>query len=345
MKEVNILLVDDEEMVLDSLQQLIELETDYIVHTSANPLNALELLEKNEIDVIITDYLMPEMNGIEFLIEAKKMISNSTLIMLTGYADKENAIRAINEVGIYQYIEKPWDNEDFLIHVKNAVERVDLLGEIQRKYIEVRKACEGTVYRLAKASEMFDEDTFHHILRISLVSEKLAELSGEDEEYCYNIKYASMMHDVGKIGIPKEILTKEDKLSREEFEVIKNHPEIGAAILNNPENQLLQMANEIAHYHHEKIDGKGYPTGISGEKIPKSARIVAIADVFDALLSERSYKASLSKKEVKECLTENKGTHFDSELVDLFLDHFDIFIKIYEEISSIKGEDISKVLF
>ena len=132
---------------------------------------------------------------------------------------------------------------------------------------------------------------------------------------------------------------------KDEFEIIKNHPEIGATILNNPENQLLKMANEIAHYHHEKLDGQGYPRGLTGKDIPKSARIVAIADVFDALVSERIYKSSLSLEEVRKFFEENKGTHFDPDLTALFLENFDTFIKIFNDISSIKGEDMSKILF
>ena len=347
MKDATILILDDEPSVVKGIQDLIEFETDYHVIPATSPYEALELFNKNDVHVILTDFLMPGMNGIEFLIEAKKKEKSliTTMIILTGYADKENAIKAINEVGIYQYIEKPWDNDELLIILKNAVERGDLLTELRRKYKEIREAYIGTIYRLATTSEMFEEDTFSHVLRISLVSQKLAELSGEDEEYCHNIKYASMMHDVGKIGVPKELLTKRGKLNPAEYEVIKQHSEIGSHILRNPENQLIDMAFDIALFHHEKYNGKGYPKRINDGKIPKAARIVAIADVFDALLSERPYKPPYSPEKVREIVKDGKGIHFDPELSKIFLENFDTFVKIFNDISSIEKEDLSRVLF
>ncbi|MCP4727528.1 MAG: HD domain-containing protein, partial [bacterium] len=326
-------------------RSFLELETEFNVLTSTSPVKALEILGQNDIEVIITDYLMPVMNGIEFLLEVKKREIESTFIILTGYADKENAIKAINEVGIYYYVEKPWDNEDLLIIIKNAIERMDLLNEIQKKYDELNKAYISTIYRLTTASEMFDEDTYGHILRISLISEKLAELTGENEEYCSNIKFASMMHDIGKIGIPKELLTKKGKLEPEEFNIIKDHSHIGAVILKNPENQLLEMAKDIAYHHHENWDGKGYPKGLVKESIPKSARIVAIADVFDALLSKRSYKPSLPKEEVLKIIQEETGRQFDDSIADIFLENFDMFIQIYKDVSAMDRNDIADNLF
>ena len=345
MREANILILDDEPMVIKSIRSFLELETDYKLHASTSPFDALKLLERHDVDVIITDYLMPEMNGIEFLLEVKKKNIESTLIILTGYGDKKNAIKAINEVGIYQYIEKPWDNEGLLIVINNAIERVNLLAEIQQKYVEIRKAYLGTIYRLATASEMFDEDTYSHVLRISFFSQKLAALSGEDSEFCYNIKYASMMHDVGKIGIPKELLTKQGALNAEEFEVIKSHSTIGGIILKNPDNQLLEMANKIALYHHEMWDGQGYPEGLVGEEITKAARIVAVADVFDALMSKRTYKPPLSQEKVRKIIEEKKGNHLDHEIAASLLENFDTFVKIFKEVSSMESEDISNNLF
>ena len=154
-----------------------------------------------------------------------------------------------------------------------------------------------------------------------------------------------MMHDVGKIGISREILTKKGKLNAEEFEVIRNHPVIGANILRNPENRILEMAHEIALYHHEKWNGKGYPKGLAEKKIPKAARIAAIADVFDALLSGRSYKSPFQLEKVRKIFEEEKAKHFDHDIVNLLLKNFDTFTKIFEDINSMKGEDISNNLF
>ncbi len=345
MRQSGILLLDDEKMVVDNIQDLIELETDHKVFPETNPFDALVTLDKNKVDLIITDFLMPEMNGIDFLIQAKRKNYDSTSIILTGYADKENAIRAINEVGIYQYIEKPWNNDDLLITIQNAVERGDLITELKHKYNEIQQAYLEIIYRLAITADFFEINTYSHILRISHFSKKLAELSQKDATYCNNIMYASMMHDVGKIGVPKEILQKPDKLEKEEFELVKKHPEIGGSILRNATNQLMEMAREISIFHHEKWNGKGYLKGLTGDSIPESARIVAIADVFDALLSQRPYKASLPPARVKEIFRKDRGIHFDPELTDLLLNNFDQFIAIYDKISAMDQEEILDSLF
>jgi len=345
MKASGILILDDEQMVVENIRDLIELETDYKTYSATNPYKALEILDQNDINLIITDFLMPEMNGIEFLLEAKKRNAESTSIILTGYADKENAIKAINDVGIYQYIEKPWNNDDLLIIIQNAVERGDLLTEIKHKYEQIQQAYLETIYRLAITAEIFDDNTYSHILRISHFSEKLAKLSNQDDTYCSNIKYASMMHDVGKIGVPRDILQKNGKLLSEEFEIIKKHPEVGGRILKNASNQLLKMAYEISLFHHEKWNGKGYVEGFTGDEIPKSARIVAIVDVLDALLSERPYKKPFPPEKVKEIFQKDKGMHFDPKLTDLLLSHFDEFIDIFNEISSMKQETVFDILF
>ncbi|MBI9090534.1 MAG: response regulator [Desulfobacterium sp.] len=345
MKPSRILLLDDEKMVVDNIQDLIELETDHKVFPETSPFDALVTLDKNKVDLIITDFLMPEMNGIDFLIQAQKKDSDSTSIILTGYADKENAIRAINEVGIYQYIEKPWNNDDLLITIQNAVERGNLITELKQQYNEIQQAYLEIIYRLTITAEYFEMNTYTHILRISHFSKKLAELSHKDETYCNNIKYASMMHDVGKIGIPKEILQKPGKLTKEEFEIVKKHPNIGGRILRNATNKLMEMAREISIFHHEKWNGKGYLQGILGDNIPESARIVAIADVFDALLSERPYKTAMAPERVKKIFQKDRGTHFDPGLTDLLLNNFDQFIDIYNKISTMDQEEVLSSLF
>jgi putative two-component system response regulator len=345
MKNADIMVLDDEPMVVENIKDLIEFETDYSVLSETNPLSALNLLNEYNVDLIITDFLMPEMNGIDFLIQAKEKREDLTSIILTGYADKQNAIRAINEVGVYHYIEKPWDSDDLLIIIKNAVERGDLLKEIKMKYEELQQAYLETIYRLAITAEIFDEDTYAHILRISIFSEKLARLAGESDTFCSQIKYASMTHDVGKIGVPKEILQKTESLIKDEFEIIKQHPEIGGRILRDSTNSLLKMAQEISLFHHEKWDGKGYITGLRKEQIPRSARIVAVVDVFDALMSERPYKEAMPPEEVKEVFIEGGGRHFDPELTELLLDNFEEFIEIFYKFSMMKQEDVFKVLF
>ncbi len=341
----DILIVDDEPMVIESIRELLELETDYRILSAATPMKALALLDQTPVQVIITDFLMPEMNGIDFLLEARRKIPDITAIIITGYADKTNAIRAINEVGIYHYIEKPWDNDALLIIIKNAMERGGLLAELRRKYIEIRDAYVRTIFRLATTSEMFDDDTFCHVLRIARISRKLAELSGADARYCFNIQYASMMHDVGKIGVSKEILNKNGRLTTEEFQAVKRHPDIGAYILRHPENDLMEMAHEIALHHHEKMAGEGYPQGLKDDEIPKSAKIVAIADVFDALMSQRPYKPAFPPEKVRQIFEQERGRHFDPGLTDLFIENFDTFVRIYQDTANLASNNLSDILF
>lgn len=341
----NILLLDDEPAVVESIRDLMELETDYRVFIATRPLEALGIIKRKSIDVVVTDFLMPEMNGIDFLIKAKKIKENLTSIILTGYADKENAIRAINEVGIYYYIEKPWDNDDLLLIIKNAVERKDLLGEIKLKYNELQQAYIETIYRLAIIAEIFDKDTYGHVLRISLFSEKMARLSGESPEFRHHIKYASIMHDVGKIGVPKEVLQKKGKLDQTEFDIIKQHAEIGFHIMEDSDHEPMQMAQDITRYHHEHWNGHGYPTGLQAHEIPKSARIVSIVDVFDALLSRRPYKPPVAREEVRAFFKADKGRQFDPALTKILLDNFDDFIVIYEEVSQMDKDEFNAILF
>ena len=229
--------------------------------------------------------------------------------------------------------------------VKNAMERGDLLADIRKKYTQIRDAYIGTIFRLATTSEIFDDDTFSHVLRIARLSRKLAEISGENEEYCFSIQYASMMHDVGKIGIPKELLNKKGALTKEEFENVKKHPVIGAHILRKPENRLMQMAHDIALCHHEKMNGEGYPSGLKKEEIPKAAKIAAIADVFDALMSQRPYKPAFEPEKVRQIFMEESGRQFDSELTGLLIKHFDEFVKIYRDTSYIETSELSDILF
>jgi len=267
------------------------------------------------------------------------------MILITGYADKENAIKAINEVGIYHYVEKPWDNNELLIIIKNAVERGNLIKELNLKYLDIRKSYISTIFRLAQASEMFDDDTYNHVLRLGLLSQKLAELLNYPHDFCENIKYAAMMHDVGKIGIPKDILNKKGKLTEDEFLIVKRHVEFGAKVLENPDNTIIEMAYHIAKYHHEKWNGKGYQNNLKADKIPPEARIVAITDVFDALLSPRPYKEPFPCEKVKNILQDEKGVHFDPEMCQTFLDHFDDFVQIYHQTARLQGEILSDHLF
>ena len=197
--------------------------------------------------------------------------------------------------------------------------------ELQESYID-------TIHRLALAAEYKDEDTGDHIKRMSRYCSLIAEKLDLPSKEVQNILYASPMHDVGKIGIPDSILIKPGKLTKEEFEIMKTHSIIGANILAYSESEIIQFAEQIALSHHEKWNGKGYPQGLSGDKIPLSGRIVGLADVFDALTSKRPYKDPFPVEKAIDIIKQERGEHFDPDVVDVFLENIDEILKIKEEV-------------
>jgi len=215
---------------------------------------------------------------------------------------------------------------------KNLEKKVDIATkEIQILNNDLEETQKEIIQRLGTLGEFRSNETGAHVIRVGLYSKKLALLYGLSEELSEQINLTAPLHDIGKVGIEDSILNKPAKLTQEEYETMKKHTSIGELILSNSNKPLIQMACEIASGHHEKYDGSGYPKGLKGEFIPLSARIVAIADVFDALYSKRVYKKSWSKEDIKDYFIENKAVHFDPELVTLFLDNFDEFVNIYDK--------------
>lgn len=199
-------------------------------------------------------------------------------------------------------------------------------------FVDLQETSKELVFNLSNAVEARSRETGAHVQRVSLISEKLARLYGLDEIDIHLIQYASPLHDVGKVAIPDSILHKPGKLDAEEWEMMKKHVDFGVDILSRSDRPLMQAAKEIAGYHHEKWDGTGYPHGISGESIPIFGRIVAIADVFDALGSIRSYKQPWPDDEIKAEILAQRGKHFEPRLVDLFIEHWDAFIDIRNQL-------------
>jgi putative two-component system response regulator len=208
---------------------------------------------------------------------------------------------------------------------------------------QLNEAYMDTICRLSMAAEYKDEDTGEHISRISRYSALLAEKSGLDSKEIHDIRYASPMHDVGKIGIPERILLKPGKLTDEEFEIMKTHTTIGARILANSKAEILNLAHQIAISHHEKWDGTGYPQGLTGESIPLCGRIVGLADVFDALTSKRPYKNPYPVEVALDIIRKGRNHHFDPKLTDIFLANTDAILKIRTEIFA--DEPVSEFVF
>jgi putative two-component system response regulator len=215
---------------------------------------------------------------------------------------------------------------------KYASDLRTIVESLNKTNRDLQNAYQDTIHRLVLASEYKDNETGNHIHRMSRYCAKVAEKLNFSKEEVEHIRFATPMHDVGKIGIPDRIILKNGRLTRKEFEIVKKHTIIGAEILQNSKAQILKLARDIALYHHEKWDGTGYPEGLKGEAIPVHARIVALCDIFDALTSKRPYKSSYPVDVSCEIIKKGKGTHFDPALTDIFLSSIDELVSIKNEI-------------
>jgi len=330
--KAHILIVDDDLAILDLFQKAMQVAGHKCTVTS-NGKTALETLTRTSIDLVITDINMPEMNGIELASEILNRFSADVIVM-TGQARGYQYDEIIN-IGASDFVEKPFSIQEIILRIRRVLRERQLKEATKNSHEELKQAYLDSIHRLVMASEFKDEDTGDHIIRIGEYASLIARHMGQDDQYIETIGYASPMHDVGKIGIPDKILLKPGKLTPEEFDVIKGHPEIGARLLSKSKSRILQMAEEIARTHHEKFNGNGYPFGLSGEDIPLSGRIVAIADTFDALTSKRPYKEPYPPEMVFDIIRKERGEHFDPVIADFFLDNFDRFLSIRKNFGEI----------
>ncbi len=328
-EKIYILVVDDEEVIREMLQEAIGY-AGYNCSIAENGTRALEILKKERVDVVITDIKMPGISGIELLREVKEN-HEADVIVMTGFIE-DFTYEKIIHLGASDFIGKPFRNKELLVRLKRVlkernllVERMrihqqllDSMSELQDAHEAVHDAYLDTIKRLAIAAEYKDEETGEHISRISSYCELIALNLGLPRSMVENIRYASPMHDVGKIGIPDKILLKPGKLTAQELEIIKSHTTIGENILADSSAEILQYAHQIAGSHHERWDGRGYPRGLAGEAIPITGRIVGIADVFDALTSARPYKEPYPAEVAFEIIRQDRGKHFDPAVADAF---------------------------
>lgn len=323
-----IMIVDDEAMITNTLSNLVRLFLKHNVLTYNNPSDALESdnLISGKVDLIISDFMMPGMNGLEFLKKAKEKSPKLITVMLTGYADKENAIKSINEVGLYYYIEKPWDNNALLRIVQNGLEKKEMeealvknFDEIKRSHNEIERLYEllqkdyneelenskNLIVTLANVIEAKDAYTDGHTRRVGSICRVIGEKLNLSREQINNLEMAGVIHDIGKVGVSEAILNKPGRLSPEEFDVMKNHTVIGETIIK-PLGSLKDCLDAVRH-HHEKLDGSGYPDGLKSGDISIEARILAVADIFDALYSDRPYRDRMPIEKAKAILQEEAG--------------------------------------
>ncbi len=348
-----LLVVDDEEPVRRALQRILE-RNGYDCTTAHDASSARVALEEERFDLVLSDVNMPGQSGLDLVKSIVVQYPGTATVMCTGLDDAALARTAI-EIGAYGYIVKPFEPNEILIAVLNALRRRELelenrqhrehleemvrdrtsdlwnaISDLERAHKEIRVSREETIERLSVAAEFKDQETASHIRRMSLYCALLAERLGEDSARCEELRLASQMHDVGKIGVPDHILSKPGPLTNDEWRIMKQHSAIGYRILSNSSSELLNLAAGIALTHHERMDGKGYPQGLVEDDIPFEGRIAAVADVFDALTSNRVYRKAFQLGEALEIMREGKGDHFDPRILDCFFESMDRVLGIRE---------------
>jgi putative two-component system response regulator len=336
MKELRILAVDDEESNLLLLRRILEREGYTRVEVTTAPSRVPGMFVESRPDLVLLDLHMPEMDGFELMERLAPLTGDGAgvpFLVLTADATEETKRRALS-LGARDFLTKPLDRIELLLRVRNLLQvqqlqarlhahNARLEDEVAQRTRDLEQARLEILNRLALAAEYRDDDTQEHAWRIGRTCALLALAVGLPEGEAELIRRAAPLHDIGKIGIPDAILLKPGRLSGAEFEVIKTHTTIGAEILSGSRSPLLVLAERIARTHHERWDGRGYPRGLAGEQIPLAGRIVAVADVFDALTHQRPYKEAWPVQQAVSEVLAQAGAQFDPRLVDAFsrLDH------------------------
>ncbi len=344
-----VLFVDDEAAILKSLKRLF-LDDSFEVLTSTSPLEALKILQEKEIPVVISDQRMPEMIGTDFLQKVKEGWPDTVRMVLTGYADLEAALAAINQGNVYRFINKPWDNADLKLAVKNGITHYRLIAEnkalfelTQQQNLlltdfnqnleeKVQKRTEeilGLLQRLENSfrqlirvfielMELFNPSLGGHAKRVNGICEKISKNDGLEEDQIRLIEQAALLHDIGLIGLPRSLLEKKGgSFSKAELSLIQQHPTLGHMLLSKIDD--LRQAAAMVRSHHENFDGSGFPDGLRGERIPLGARIIRIANDYDNLINKRS----LSRADALEFLRRKSGSDYDPQIVISLLNVFD----------------------
>ncbi|MCX5849743.1 MAG: response regulator [Deltaproteobacteria bacterium] len=353
----SILIVDDEESILNAFKRILA-DGDCEVHTASNGVEGLNKLRtaKRPYSLIISDQRMPEMNGVQFFAQAKNIFPDAVRILLTGYADTDAIIDAINKGGVHLYFTKPWREEEILLHIRQSFSKIEILEENKhlcelirgknKELMELNKTLErktqektndlltqteklkdsykksqiildGIVRTLSKIIETRDPYTSGHEDQVAKIACKIAKEMKLSDDQISAINVAATLHDIGKISVPSEILTKPSVLNKLEREIIKTHCKVANDILVNIE--FPYPVAEIIYQHHERMDGSGYPRGLKGEDIALEARIIGVADVIDAMASYRPYRPALGVEAAIEEIIKFKGVTYDTEVVDACL--------------------------
>ena len=362
MRVKEIIFVDDDSRVLDAFKRMVRrMSEEWSCRFAVSVDEAWTMVKDQMPDAIVSDLNMPGKSGADLLamVRADESTHMLPFILLTGNNEARKRMECL-EGGATDFLNKPCDFAELVVRLKNALTLKDFQDEVRRqneileqrvraRTVELESSRREVIFRLARAAELRDSITGHHILRVGLLSKLLALELGYDERFQEELLLASTLHDIGKLGIPDSILLKPERLNKEEFEVMQRHCQIGANLLRSDlystfqlltnedahNNDLLTLAADIALSHHEKWDGSGYPNGKKGEDIPLTGRIVAVADVFDALCSRRPYKQSMGFDEAFSIIFSGAGAHFDPRIVEAMerrrSDAIDIMVEYSDE--------------
>ncbi len=353
--KAKILIIDDEPANVALLEDILEEQGYTYFRSTSDSRKALTMYEEMRPDLVLLDLNMPHLDGFQVMKQLRELEQDSyaPILVLTAQSDRSTRIKSL-EAGARDFLGKPFDLIEVKQRIANMLEirlfhnqtrdqnRLLELKVKERTY-ELEETRREAILRLGRAAEYRDNETGMHVIRMSRLSALLAKEIGLSEQECQLILQASPMHDVGKIGIPDDILLKPGKLDEKEWKTMKMHPEIGAKILSGSRSELMQMAEAIALSHQERWDGSGYPYGLKGEEIPLAGRIVAVADVFDALTSKRYYKDAFSVEESMKIIEDSSDKDFEPRLVEAFKNALPQMIKIVKELTDTEPAHILKV--
>jgi putative two-component system response regulator len=327
---MRVCIIDDESISLNVIRAVLSRMDTHEVETFTSAKRALQQCGEVTFDLVLVDYRMAEMNGIDCIKVLRSMPDYQyvPIIMLTADDDRELRLSAVR-CGATDFLNKPFDPEELRVRARNLLSlreaQLALLDRARHLDYEVKQATrklvkreEELILRLSRAIETRDGSTWEHVSRVAAVAKIIAHQMGMSPSYCRTLYLATPLHDTGKIGISDAVLNKPGALTPDERREIETHTAIGSQILQDGESELIRMAHEIALYHHEKWDGTGYGAGLSGEDIPLSGRITAVADVFDALCSERTYKPAWPFDDAYIEIMSQSGKHFDPQCVVAF---------------------------
>jgi response regulator RpfG family c-di-GMP phosphodiesterase len=304
-----VIVVADEEYIRNSIIRLFS-DIDMRVLSASSASEALSHFQREEIAVIVSDNQMPGLMGIDLLSKIKEISPDTMKILMTGYADLATAVDAINRGEVFRFITKPWDDDALIDTVREAIKRYQIVQGL-------KKEDESTLLSLAQTIELKDPYTRGHCESVARYALMIAGSLRLSDELKKEIRYGSWLHDCGKIGIPENILNKNGSLDEHEFEIIKNHPRWGADVAVHA--HMSENIVKIILHHHEKYDGSGYPSGLRGHGIPFVARIVTIADVFDALTSDRPYRKGFDTEKAVGIMRMMECNAFDPAILNVFL--------------------------